>query len=86
MSLAARIKKGATVIHFRDMNYGFEYGALCVTRIHSDSRGGVMIQLNSHNYEVQVYVTATGRMKISDGTKEIIPNKKKKIKKSENNA
>ena len=52
-------------IHYKETEFGFEYGAADVTRIHSDEKtGAVWIGVRSPKRELQVYVTKTGKVRV----------------------
>ena len=44
--------------------YGFKYGAAEVTRIHSDDKGAVWIEIKSEKNAVQVRITKTGLIRV----------------------
>lgn len=56
------------MLHFAETKYGFEFGAAKVTRITSDEKKGwVLIGVETpKNKHVQIYVTKTGKVRISD--------------------
>ena len=50
--------------HYRQTNYGFEYGAAKVSRVCSDyKKGWVVLEISTPRALVQVYVTRTGMIK-----------------------
>jgi hypothetical protein len=54
-------------MHYQETQYGFEYGAVDVSRMCSDEKKGwVVIRLKSPRGEVQVYVTKTGKMTVHE--------------------
>ena len=54
-------------ITFEVTDYGFRYGSLEITRIHSDeSKGWVILQLRTPKSQLQVYATKTGKVRIFD--------------------
>lgn len=54
-------------IHYRETDYGFEYGAAKVTRIHSDQkRGWVLLGVGTPKTDIQIYVTKTGKVRVFD--------------------
>ena len=58
-------------MHYAETEYGFEYGAAKVTRIHADERKGwVIISLQTPRHggadDMQIYVTKTGKVRIHD--------------------
>lgn len=63
-------------VHFELDQYGFEWGSAHVQRIASDEkRGWVVIDIRTPKAALQVYVTKTGRMRLTDALtrKEIKP-------------
>ncbi len=50
--------------HFSETDYGFEYGAAKVTRIHSD-KGRVWLGIDTPRESIQIYVTKTGLIRTS---------------------
>jgi hypothetical protein len=57
--------KAATTIRFKPTDFGFEWGAVTVTRcISDDTKGFVAMSVKTAKTELQVYVTKTGKMKI----------------------
>ena len=67
-------------IHFKEIDYGFEYGNAVITRIHSDDkRGWVLLNIKTDRHELSVYVTKAGRITITDGYDEYKPARRKKI-------
>jgi len=54
-------------IRYKETKYGFNYGALDITRIHSDpQKGYILLSLKTPKKELQVYVTKTGKIRIYD--------------------
>lgn len=54
-------------VHFKETQYGFEYGAAKVTRIHSDEvKKYVVIGIESSKRQIQVYITKTGKIRVFD--------------------
>ena len=58
-------------MHYAETEYGFEYGAATVTRMHSDEKKGwVIISLQTPKHlgheDIQIYVTKTGKVRIHD--------------------
>jgi hypothetical protein len=50
-----------------DIPYGFEYGAVKVTRCMSDEKKGwVVLMLETPKALIQVYVTKTGKVRVYD--------------------
>lgn len=67
------MQRNGSEIHFADTQYGFEYGAAKITRACSDKKAGwVMLVLETpkRNSELQIYVTKTGKVRISDNNGE----------------
>ena len=64
-------------IHFKEIQYGFEYGCAEITRLCSDEKKGwVTIGLKTPKKSFQLYVTKTGKVRIfdesdKDGIKEL---------------
>ena len=55
-------------IHYKETQYGFDYGGLSITRCCSDDKQGwVYISLKTDKKRVDVYVTKTGKMRFFDG-------------------
>ena len=56
------------MIHFRETECGFEFGAATVTRIYSGAiKGWVILGIQTPKYKnpIQIYVTKTGKVRIS---------------------
>ena len=54
-------------IHFEIKEYGFEYGSLSVTRLHSREHDkSVVLGLKTPKREFQVYATKLGKIRIFD--------------------
>ena len=51
-------------IHFADTQYGFEYGAAEVERLHSND-GRVWLGVKTPREELQIYITKTGLIRTS---------------------
>jgi len=67
-------------IHYRPVNYGFEFGSAVVTRLISDFKKKwvvVCVGTPKHKRGIQVYVTKTGKVRISDERGEWTPPAKK---------
>jgi hypothetical protein len=55
-------------IHYKETQYGFEYGSAKVTRIHSDTeKGWVVIGIQTPKGIIEVYATKTGKIRVWDG-------------------
>ena len=69
------------MIHYKETQYGFEYGAAKVQRICSDTkRGWVILGVETQKYRgqgcLQIYVTKTGKVRIRDARGEWTPPRK----------
>lgn len=54
-------------MNYKETEYGFDYGAVQVTRLFSDEKKGwVTIGLETPKANIQVYVTKTGKLRIHD--------------------
>lgn len=70
-------------LHYKETEYGFEFGAASVTRVCSDEKKGwVAIQVASKKQYLQIYVTKTGKIRVHSGDGEWFCQKKTKAKKS----
>ncbi|MBU2685808.1 MAG: hypothetical protein KKF27_21415 [Gammaproteobacteria bacterium] len=59
------------MIHYKETEYGFKFGDAEITRIHSDDkRGWVIVSLETSKFNgnkgLQIYITKTGKIRISD--------------------
>jgi hypothetical protein len=55
------------MIEYKELEYGFKYGAAEVTRCFSDHKDGwVTLSIKTPKSEIQVYVTKTGKIRIHD--------------------
>jgi hypothetical protein len=55
------------MIRYEETPYGFNWGAAEIERCFSDKKKGwVMLTLKTKKGEMQIYVTKTGKVKISD--------------------
>ena len=63
--------------HFKEIPYGFEWGAAKLTRLFSDDKKGwVTFGLQTPKLNLQIYVTKTGKVRIhSHGKGEWTPPK-----------
>ena len=60
-------------IHYEETKYGFDYGAAKITRIYSDEKtGAVWVAVDTPKRNVQVYVTKTGKVRVWDGSVELV--------------
>jgi hypothetical protein len=62
-------KRLENVMHYKETQYGFEYGAARIQRICSDEKKGwVTIGVETPKYKghdtIQVYITRTGKVRI----------------------
>lgn len=54
-------------VRYEETQYGFSYGSLDITRIHSDDKKGwVILQLKTPKSRIQVYATKTGKLRLFD--------------------
>lgn len=61
-------------MHFKETQYGFEYGAAQVTRMFSDEKKGwVTLGVLTPKKDLQVYVTKTGKVRVFDNGGEWTP-------------
>ena len=65
-------------MHYKETQYGFEYGDAKVTRITSDEKKGwVILGIESSKYSgnnhIQIYVTKTGKIRIHSNEGEWFP-------------
>jgi len=52
-------------IHFKELEYGFEWGAAKVERhISDDKQGWIIVGLETPKRTLQIYVTKTGKVRI----------------------
>lgn len=59
-------------IHYKETQYGFEFGAAKVTRIHSDEKTGkVWMDIKTPKSYLQIYVTKTGKVRVFTNHKEL---------------
>jgi hypothetical protein len=53
------------LIEYKELKYGFKYGAAKVTRLFSDEKKGwVTLGIETPKSVIQVYVTKTGKIRI----------------------
>lgn len=73
--------KHLSAINYREVPFGFEYGSAKITRLCSeDKKGWIVIGLETLKYkenDLQIYVTKTGKVRISDSRGEWTPPAKK---------
>jgi len=65
-------------MHYKETQYGFDYGAAKVTRLFSDEeKGWVTLGIETPKYKgisgLQIYVTKTGKVRIHDARGEWTP-------------
>jgi len=70
------------VTHYEETMYGFEFGPATISRLISDKKGWVVIGLETPKHtngkEIQIYVTKTGKVRVSDSRGEWAPPKVKR--------
>ena len=55
----------AESIHYKETDYGFEYGAAEVIRVASDEKKGwVVVEVQSPKSNIRIYVTKTGKIRL----------------------
>lgn len=60
--------------HYAETPYGFEWGAAKIERCFSDAKKGwVTFLLTTKKVELQIYVTKTGKVRVSDKKREWKP-------------
>ena len=53
------------MVHYKENEYGFEYGAMKVERLMSDDKKGwVILGVSSTKSKLQIYVTKTGKIRV----------------------
>jgi hypothetical protein len=62
-------------IHYAETQYGFDWGSAKIWRCVSDKKKGWVVLFletpkHQHGNQVQIYVTKTGKVRISDATGE----------------
>jgi hypothetical protein len=58
--------------HYKDIPYGFEFGAAKVTRCMSDDKKGwVVVAIDTPKGHTQIYVTKTGKLRVFTDKKEL---------------
>ena len=58
-------------IHYQETKYGFDWGAAKIERCFSDTKKGwVTLLLKTPKHTIQLYVTKTGKVRISDASGE----------------
>lgn len=64
-------------MHYKETEYGFEYGDAKIQRFFSDDKKGwVTIGLNTSKVEMQIYITRTGKVRIHSKEGEWFPKDK----------
>lgn len=63
----SKTNKSFDGVRYEETQYGFNYGSLDITRIHSDDKKGwVLLQLRTPKSRIQVYATKTGKLRLFD--------------------
>ena len=55
--------------HYAETKYGFEWGSAKIARCFSDSKKGwvtLLVETPKHRAGIQIYVTKTGKVRITD--------------------
>ena len=53
------------MVHYKETEYGFEYGDMKVERLTSDDeKGWVVLGVSSTKSNLQIYVTKTGKIRV----------------------
>jgi hypothetical protein len=53
------------MVHYKENEYGFEYGDMKVERLASDDeKGWVVLGVSSTKSKLQIYVTKTGKIRV----------------------
>ena len=58
-------------MHYRETEYGFEWGSAKITRGFSDEKmGWVTLRIETPKEDIQIYITKTGKVRMhgKDGT------------------
>jgi hypothetical protein len=59
-------------MHFKEIQYGFEYGAAKVERIASDEKKGwVYLAVSTPKHRIEIYVTKTGKVRVYGNSGEL---------------
>lgn len=67
-------------IHYAETQYGFDWGVAKITRCFSDSKKGwVTLVVETPKHNIQIYVTKTGKVRISDATGEWLKAKEDRL-------
>lgn len=54
-----------SIVEYKELEYGFKYGAAKVTRLFSDEKKGwVTLGIETPKASVQIYVTKTGKIRV----------------------
>ena len=54
-------------VEYKEIPYGFQYGAAEVTRLCSDEqKGWITLGIETPKQNIQVYVTKTGKIRVHD--------------------
>jgi len=68
-------------IHYTETKYGFDWGAAKVQRCCSDDKKGwVLLLIETQKAAIQIYVTKTGKLRVTDGLGEWTRNEKGETK------
>lgn len=71
-------------INYKEIPYGFEFGAAIVTRLFSDEKKGwVTIEVKTKKTDLQIYITKTGKIRVH-GKGEWLPETKRNARTSTN--
>ena len=61
-------------IEYKELPYGFQYGAAEVTRLCSDEKiGWITLGIRTPKQSIQIYVTKTGKIRVHDDKTEWKP-------------
>lgn len=67
-------------MHYAETKYGFEWGAAAMERGFSDAKKGwvtFLLRTPKHKEMIQIYVTKTGKVRVSSQKGEWLPPEKK---------
>jgi hypothetical protein len=51
-------------MHFKNTDYGFEWGSAHVERLFGDETGHIVIGITTPKAKLQIHVTKTGKIKV----------------------
>lgn len=55
------------MIKYKELQYGFMYGDATISRVASDmKKGWIVLELETSKEKLQIYVTKTGKVRITD--------------------